>query len=68
MKSGINRVEFYNNQYYDENFLDRLVKAASEILSEFYVIHNNLLCVIKTDNSLFGISINVALLKYYMSC
>ncbi len=34
MKSGINRVEFYNNEYYDENFLDKLVAAASEVLGE----------------------------------
>ena len=32
MKSGINHVEFYNHQYYDENFLDKLVVAACEVL------------------------------------
>ena len=36
MRSGINRVEFYNNEYYDENFLDKLVEAASEVLGKFF--------------------------------
>lgn len=39
MKAGINRVEFYNNEYYDENFLDRIVKAATDILGIVTNIH-----------------------------